>query len=420
MTDPTKAVQSKEPSSRVPRSPSAALLAACIAAAAPAGAAPSADNPFDLYFTDQYSYDDNLFRVGDSVSVATAGSPVVKSLDDYVNRASVGLQTRLDAARQVFELDLRFDDVRYANNDDLDYRGGSGQLNWDWKLASNWSGTLRGKYDRALASFSNYQFFERDVVDAATYGGDVRYAIGSRWAVLAGAAFTDTDHSAAARRIDEFKGETYRGGVEYRTPGGSAFGVDYQDTTAKFPVADSLPGAIPYRYDEQQQGLNVFYAYSAITQFRARVAYVKRDYFDPSLDDYSGTGGNVLMHWEPRTQLYFDIRAWRELTAYTDAESDYYVGDGASITPTWEPTTKIKLAGAISYEKQDYVGDNAVLLPLESGREDKVKSAMLRLDYAPRDWLSFGLSYRTLERDSNRELRNYDTNVYAANFKVTL
>lgn len=393
---------------------------AALAAPLPSLAAPSADNPVDLYFSDQYSYDDNLFRVPDALLQSAIASPVVKSLDDYVNRASVGLQVRLDAARQVFELGLRMDDVRYARNDDLNYRGGSGELAWDWKLASNWSGSVHGKYDRALASFANYLFFAKDVVDTATYGGEVRYAIGSRWALLGGASFADTDHSAVVRRIDEFKGATYRGGVEYRTPGGSTIGLDYRDTTAKFPIADSLPGGVPYRYDEQQEGLNVLYAYSVITQIRLRAAYVKRDYLDPRLGDYSGTSGNVLVHWEPRTKLYFDVKGWHELTAYADAESDYYVSDGGSITPTWEPTTKITLAGVLSYENQDYVGDSTSLTPLESGREDKVTSTQVKLDYAPRDFLSFGLSYRWVQRDSNRVLRDYDDSIYAANFKVTL
>lgn len=393
---------------------------AALAAPLPSLAAPDADNPVDLYFSDQYSYDDNLFRVPDALLQSAIASPTVKSLDDYVNRASVGLQVRLDASRQVFELGLRMDDVRYAKNDDLNYRGGSGQLAWDWKLAGNWSGRVHAKYDRALASFANYQFFAKDVVASASYGGEVRYAIGSRWAVLGGASFVDTDHSAEVRRIDEFKGATYRGGVEYRAPGGSSIGVDYRDTTAKFPIADSLPGGVPYRYDEQQQGVNVLYAYSAITQIRARAAYVKRDYLAPGRGDYSGTIGNVFVHWEPRTKLYFDLKAWHELTAYADAESDYYVGDGGSITPTWEPTTKITLASVLSYENQDYIADNSVLTPVASGREDKVTSTHVKLDYAPRDFLSFGLSYRWLQRDSNRVLRDYDDSIYSASFKVTL
>jgi hypothetical protein len=398
--------------------------AACIAAiAAPlqvAMAEPDAAEPFEVYFTDRYSYDDNLFRVPDGLQLSDPGAPPVASLDDYINRASLGMRTRLDAARQVFALNLRFDDVRYANNDELNFRGGSGDLAWDWQLASNWSGRVNAKYDRTLASFSNYQFFARDVVDSSTYGGELRYAIGSRWAVLGAGSFTDSDHSAEIRKINKFKGETMRGGVEYRTPSGNTFALDYRDTTAKFPIADSLPGGLPFRYDEQQPGLTVAYAFTAITRIQARVARIERDYADPRLDDYSGATWNVLVHWAPRTKLYFDVKGWHELTAYTDAETDYFVSDGASITPTWELTSKVSLDAAFSYEKQDYVGTNVILVPLESGREDKVTSALFNIDYAPRDFLSFGLGYRWINRDSNRDLRGYDNSIISAQVKVTL
>lgn len=401
------------------------LYAVCIVAATVAPlkvtvAAPDAAEPFEVYFTDRYSYDDNLFRLPDGLRLSDPGAPPVESLDDYINRASVGLRARLDAARQVFALNLRFDDVRYANNDELNFRGGSGDLAWDWQLASNWSGRVLAKYDRSLASFSNYLFFARDVVDASTYGGELRYAIGSRWAVLGAGSFADSDHSAEIRRINKFKGETLRGGVEYRTPSGNVFALDYRDTAARFPIADNLPGGLPFRYDEQQPGLNISYAFTAITRMQVRVAHVERDYTDPRLGDYSGSTWNLLVHWAPRTKLYFDVKGWHELTAYTDAETDYFVSDGGSITPTWEVTSKLTLDAAFSYEKQDYVGSSVVLIPVEAGREDKVTSTQLNLEYAPRDFLSFALGYRWIERDSNRDLRGYDNSVVSAQVKFTL
>jgi len=44
----------------------------------------------------------------------------------------------------------------------------------------------------------------------------------------------------------------------------------------------------------------------------------------------------------------------------------------------------------------------------------------LRFEYTPRDFLSFGLGYRYIERDSNRVIRIYDNSIYTASFKITL
>lgn len=412
-----------------------ALLSLSIAAAmAPlpvAFAAVDADNPIDIYFTDRYSYDDNLFRVPDGLLQSDPSVLAVESLDDYINRASIGVQTRLDASRQAFIANLRFDDVRYARNDDLNYRGGSADLQWDWRVASDWSGRVLAKYDRALAGFHNYRLFVRDVVDTATYGGELRYGIGSRWALLGAASWSETDHSAQIRRIDKFESETVRGGIEYRTPASNLFAVDYRDTSARFPIADSIPNGLPFKYDDQQYGLNVAYAFTAITQVSARVAHEKRDYIDPRLGDYSGPTWNMLVHWAPRTKLYFDLKGWHELTAYADAESDYFVSNGGSIAPTWEPTTKIAVTTTFSYEKQDYRSANPStgILPARSNGEDEVRIAKLSIDYAPRDFLSFGLGYNWTDRESSRPVlisgnvfttRGYDNSFASAWFKITL
>lgn len=405
-------------------------IAAMLAPLPAAFAATDADNPIDIYFSDRYSYDDNLFRVPDGLLNADPSLLSVQSVDDYINRASVGLQTRLDTSRQVFVANLRIDDVRYARNDDLNYRGGSGDLQWDWRVASDWSGRVTARYDRALASFHNYTLFVRDVVDTLGYGAEVRYAIGSRWALLGAGSWSEADHSAPIRRINEFESETARGGVEYRTPGGSLFAVDYRDTAARFPVADSLPNGVPYKYDDRQYGLNVAYEISAITRIAARLAQEERDYADPRLGDYSGATWNVLLHWAPRTKLYFDVKGWHELTAYADAESDYFVSNGGSVAPTWEPTAKISVTATFSYEKQDYVLDAlAVLAPGETSREDTLRMIKLAVDYAPREYLSFGLGYNFVERESNRSVllndtvlvnRGYDNNFTSAWFRITL
>lgn len=396
-----------------------ACVAAAVSSVPAAWAAPDAEDPLDIYFNDEYSYEDNLFRVPDSSQLGSVGA-AVKSLDDYVNRMSVGLQARMDAARQVFALNLRFDDVRYAENDSLNYRGGSGDLAWDFSLGSNWSGSVKARYDRKLASFSNYRFFARDVVETAGYNGEVRYAIGSRWAVLGSGSVAETGHSAPSRQVNKFKGETLRGGIEYRTPSNNVIAFDYRDTAARFPIADSTPGGLPFRYDEQQPGVTMFYAFTAITQLRARAAYIERDYMDPRLGDFSGPTWNLALHWAPSIKLYFDVKGWHELTAYADAESDYYVGEGISITPTWEPTSKVTITGAVGYEQQDYEGNNTLLIPNLAGREDEVATAELNIEFEPRDYFSFGFGYRWIERESNRDLRGYDNSIVSAQIKVTL
>ena len=119
----------------------------CVVRVSAAGEAPDAAEPVRFILSDRYLYDDNLFHLPDgplAVDPDAIPDPALeavpeRSRDDYINRASAGIRVRLDAARQVFHADARIDDVRYQENDDLDYTGGMADVLWDWQVASNWS-----------------------------------------------------------------------------------------------------------------------------------------------------------------------------------------------------------------------------------------------------------------------------------------
>ncbi|HEY5810145.1 MAG TPA: outer membrane beta-barrel protein [Povalibacter sp.] len=399
-------------------------LALCVPAlfaarASMAAEAADATDRFQFFVMDRYLYDDNLFRVPDYFFENHPTLVAPQSLDDYVNRASAGVRVRLDQSRQTLHADLRIDDVRYQRNDNLDYTGGSADLLWNWQLASEWSGRLFGTFDRAQASLANYSFFSSDIVDTAMYGGEVRYGFGGRWRLLAAAVGMDTDHSAELRSIENYESTTGRGGVEYVTPAGTVFALEYRATDASLPVAESLTG-MAQGYKESEPGIRIEYTYSVKTRFSTHFGYLKRDYDSPAAGEYSGVAWDGSMQWEPTGKLNFDIEAWHKLKAYPDSAAKYYLADGVSITPEWEVTHLVTIAGVVSYEKQDYTGTDFVLLPGESERKDDVWATQFSIDYKPRKFFSVGFAYRWTERSSNRaDFRGYYDNIASAQIKLT-
>jgi hypothetical protein len=379
-------------------------------------AAANAADPFKIFVSERYSYEDNLYRVPDGLLDTNPATVNIQSFDDYVNRLSAGIEARVDASRQVFALNLRFDDVRYSENDQLDYRGGNGDLKWNFDIGKRWSGLIDARYDRAQAGFSNYELYVKDVIDTQSYTGELRFKIGSRWALLGGATFTDSTHSAAIREISNMESETGRVGIEYQTPTNSLIAFDYAVTDATFPVSERVFGG-KFGYEQTLPGVRVRYVFSEKTRIVGRAGYLKRDYANPLAGDYSGNVWNVQAYWEPRAQIYLDVEAYHELKSYVDAEADYFVAQGIRIAPTWAPTITMNFVLALTVEDQSY-RTTATPLPIATpGREDDFQSAGLTWNYTPRDYMSFMLSYRWIERDSNRERNRHEAEVASAQIK---
>jgi hypothetical protein len=414
----------RQRSTALPFANSSALLfgvAACLAAPGARAAGPTAADPFKVFVSDRFSYEDNLFRVADSVRAEGEEARGVQSFEDYVNRLSAGIQTRFDASRQVFALNLRVDDVRYQENDQLDHRGGTGDLKWNFNLGTHWSGLLDARYDRGQAGFSNYELFIKDVVDTQSYLGELRFKIGSRWALLAGGALTDTKHSAPERQESNMESETARFGIEYGTPAATLIALEYGFMEASFPVSDRITG-VKSKFEQTMPLLRAAYTYSEKTRVNARIGYIDREFTTRDINrQYSGATWNFKAYWEPRVQLYFDMELWRELRSYSDSESNYFVSTGVTLRPTWSPTPVMNFALALSAEDQDYRNSASPVFasPDLPGRNDDVKSAGLTWEYTPRDYLDIGLSYRWLDRDSNRELRVHEAEIASATIRVS-
>lgn len=393
-------------------------LALGTAASAAYAAAPNAADPFKIFVSDQYTYEDNLYRIPNELLASDDPMTVgVQSFDDYVNRLSGGIQARVDASRQVFALNLRFDDVSYSKNDHLDHHGGSGDLKWNFDIGRHWSGLIDARYDRGQAGFSNYLLFIKDIVETQTYLGELRFKIGSRWALLGGASISETTHSASERQTSNFDGETGRFGIEYATPNQSLLALEYAYTEATFPIAERLLGR-DVGFEQTLPGIRARWVFSEKTRISGRAGYLKRDYTNPGSGDYSGNVWSVNAYWEPRLQFHFDIDAWHELKAYADAEADYFVGTGASITPTWSPTPLMKFALRLQYEEQSYRAAATPFPLTEPGRDDEIQLAGLTWDYTPRDFLSLALSYRWIERESNRSVRGNEAEVASAQVRI--
>lgn len=400
------------------------ILGLCLTGSA--GAA-DADKPLVFFVSDQLIYEDNLFRL----SEAAAQDPLVQERDDYINRLSAGVRARMHMGRQDLLFNVRIDDVRFRNNDQLDYTGGLGNLVFNWELGSLWSGRVTADYQRSLASYRNYRFLARDVVTTAGGELEARFKLGPSFALVGGGRVSETDHSDVNRRGENFERQAARAGLEYSPRPGDSFTLEYRYLEGAFPdrVGLSVQDVRARDYDEDLFNLRVDYELTPKLHLLANLGHVERHYpFDASNSGFSGEVWRGTFEWRPRTKLGFDLSAWHELKAYIDAESNYFVADGASFGPSWKPLEKIEVALEYIYEEQDYIGTptsssfapsvQPPILVSDPTRQDEVQTARLTAAYAPREFIELSLVWAYEERDSNRAVHVHDGQLIGMDVRI--
>ena len=371
-----------------------------------------------FFLSEQMVYDDNVFRSADTeietvpinpADPNSATRPVAR--EDYSNRITLGLGNDFQTGRQSLKLRGRIYDVRYNDNDYLDYTGGDASAMYDFRLLTMLSGRLSGSYTRTLADFANNLSNARDLIESTNYNGSLRYEIGPRWSISASGGRIETEHDLNIRRTEDLEADVGRLSLDYATPSFHSFGIEYRYVDATFPNAIIAPGASASASDYEENTALARFTYTATirTQIRLSGGYVERERPADSQATYSGDIWRAEIDWKPREKFSTLFAAWRELRAYTDAESDYFVSDGYSIGPTWSPTEKLLLSLTVSYEDQDYLTTRTLdTLPTDSQRNDDMLSGLFTFTYKPRDQLAIELSYRGSDRDSNRVNRRYD------------
>jgi Putative beta-barrel porin 2 len=382
-------------------------------------------NLWDLFVADQESYDNNLYRLPANVAdLAALGIAVpTGSRQDHINTSSVGLDGSWSLGRQIFVVDLRADENRYAQSTNLDYVSTADKVIWDWQILSTLSGQVGADYTRTLAGFVNSFVYTKNVVDTAQYFAGGRWTVGPHWTVFGGVVDSDTKLSAAASRINDNNNESGAVGAELATNAVNTIGAEYRFTKVTYASAATSGSD----YNEDRARAYIKYVFSDKTEIDASAGYLWRNYpsENRAVGDFAGNVWRISAQWQVTDKTQLIAQGWRELQAYITQDTNYYVSNGVSIAPTWNPTESINLTLTASTEKQDYIGDattetgltDVASVPGSGARHDRLNTAQAAIAYTPnyplwRD-LTLNVSARHEQRSSNDYRFTYnDTIVY--------
>jgi Putative beta-barrel porin 2 len=374
------------------------------------------DPTFDLFVADREQFDNNVFRLPSNADVATVVGPDA-SRQDHVNSPSAGLDGQWVLGRQIVDLVLRAQDNRYADNTNLNNVSTSDELAWNWGLGGVLTGQVGADYLRSLVPFVNATVYTRDTYQQTEYFATTRYQIGPRWSIYGGLLDADLTVDQAATRANDSRRKSVDMGVDLATGVADSFGLDYRYTDARYPNGIVITDvAFDPDYREDRVRFLVKRLLSEKTTLDLNAGYLKREYGNGLIGSFSGPIWRGSLGWQPRDKINFIVSAWRELQAYLTDQSNYYRGTGASITPVWLPTEKITVTLLFSREDQTYIGSSTNELD-QSARRDTVNAQQASISYAPTRSLTFDVSYRHEQRDSNQPLRAYNDGLASAGVK---
>lgn len=381
-----------------------ALLTLLLSGAQALSQAQEDRNDIDFTLGETLSYDNNLYRLPSGVSDLDSAIGPGARREDYISKTSLGASAHWLLGRQSFDLGARADDNRFRYNDDLNHVAGNGRAVWNWVLGHAWSGRVGAVYDRSLAAFANNRYLGKDMLTSTDYFAEARAQLTPRWSATGALHGSRAEHSADARDVENLRSTTASAGLTYETPRLNAYGVSYRYTDAHFPDASSTDDR---DYTETAPKVWLKYRFSAKTDVDVQLGYLHRNYPDTGIGDFSGEFWRGTLNWMPTVKTQLALSGWHELQAYLEAGSDYFVSEGFSVTPAWLPTDRWKVMLQYSYDRQRFIGSTATL-PGQPRRRDTVRSRSLSVSYAPLRWFDLGLSWRKDDRDSNRELLDYD------------
>lgn len=383
----------------------------------PALSSADGDDTLQPFVAETVSYDDNLFRLTDKADPERF-LPAGSSKTDVINQLSVGGKIHYALSRQTFLIDLRVDDNRFLNNEDLNNISTKDLATWKWVLGSQLSGNLGYGYERSLGSFAYNQTFRKDIISENEAFFDLNYAWHPRWKLTAGARWHESTHSNKARALLDRESATGQIGLNYVTPSNNSIGVEYKFTAVDLPNRQPSPiELIDNRYQVQTISAILAWNFTERMRLDGKFGYtsLQNDQFDER--DFGGETWRLNLAWAPTAKTQLTLAGWRELQPSQLVFASYVVSKGVSLTPAWSPTAKLTVEAKLSYDDRAYAGDPG-LFPGLAARHDELLSGQLAVIYAALRNTEINLAYVAEQRDSTQKFWSYSDNSVFASAKL--
>lgn len=359
--------------------------------------------------------DDNLYRIDSGATL-----PTDLSKSDQINQLSAGLDVDLDVSRQSFLLNAKIVDTRFEKNDQLDYVGKNVKGTWQWKAGSHVFGVVSIGQDVTLSDFSTSTVLQKSERTELTQALSVNWRYHPDYQVGVFVQNYDSSYDLAARKTSDREQVNASLNWVYLANSGSKIGLQYQNLDGENPNRElNVNSTIDNEYKQESLMVTVLWNASVKSKLSGEFGVINRTNPNISGRDYDGVNLDFAYDWFPTGKLGLNVEAFRKVVSSDDLLASYSENTGLAVNANWLWSDKVRLTASWTNESRDFVGIDDVTTSLPE-LDERYVSQTLGVGYRPNRNVDVSLSLSNMLRDSNRALRDYESNMVALNLIVNL
>lgn len=370
-----------------------------------------AQTAFSPFAAVSVEHDSNVFGFADREEAERiAGDP---ALSDTIRRASVGADLQHTFGQQTLRVGVqggRNDFQHFSQLDHSHHRLGAAL---DWQLGTRTDGLLDWRRERRLASLADRQSdeltMERERIATAALNVD----IGADWRL---------ENTARSRELASplvglpgFTLEEDSLATEMRHNGLGLFNAGLRAEYLDGRFTGTRLGEEPFDQITVEAVTN--YAASGLSRLNARLGHSRRrDRRNPD-NDTSAVTGLVSLERTISGVTSADLELFRQINSFSYGPESV-IESGVRGSLRWQPTARTGVQAGLEWSRNRFQDDRQSDRSDAPVRNDRQRSAFVRAQYAPLQWLSLHPYVHVRDRSSNYREQRYDKYVVGLEVRI--
>lgn len=390
------------------------------------------------------AYDSNLLRSFRSNGVDNRGQ------SDVITQVRAGFDMDWQLSRQHFIVKANINQNWFQTYDELDYLGWDTLAQWNWQIGNNLNGGIGYSNQRVLGAFTQLNTLIDNLLIQERYFANGAYLFHPSWQVRTGYTHNNWNFNDATRQVSNQIEDTGELSLQFLSPVSdelrsirstlNSFNYDLSTVnTNPNPVNNTVGvrvsltgGRYPNRELNSAENLDKGYIrtqyeliwnwiVSGKTYLDGQFGYTQQEFDHLGRLDFSGITARGNFRWLMSEKTNFLLSGWREIQQVSTLSSNFILSYGIKLTPSWKATQKLQLSLPATYEHQEYLGNSnppGVSAETDIPPKNDVWNIGLNLAYLPLENIRVALLMQYEERNSNIELRSYQTEYVGLDLQV--